>query len=97
MHYLNFSGERMLPPMPKLLEQPFWLDPGDPHRMASVMQASSRPILHDYSMASGDWRHELVFRERVWPKAIHRVVTEGISSEQAVDEAIARIKEILSD
>ena len=40
-HYLNFSGERMLPPMPKLLEQPFWLDPSDPHRMAAVMQASS--------------------------------------------------------
>ena len=32
-HYLDFSGERMLPPMPKLLEQPFWLDPSDraPH------------------------------------------------------------------
>ena len=41
-HYLNFSGERMLPPMPKLLEQPFWLDPSDPHRMAAVMQVSSR-------------------------------------------------------
>ena len=33
-HYLNFSGERMLPSMPGLLEQPFWLDPSDPHRMA---------------------------------------------------------------
>jgi multiple sugar transport system substrate-binding protein len=37
-HYLNFFAERILPPMSKLLEQPFWLDPGDPHRMASVMQ-----------------------------------------------------------
>ena len=43
VHYLNFSGERMLPPMPKLLEQPFWLDPSDPHRMAAVMQVGSRP------------------------------------------------------
>ena len=33
-HYLDFAGERLLPPMPKLLEQPFWLDPSDPHRMA---------------------------------------------------------------
>ena len=41
-HYLNFSGERMLPTMPKLLEAPFWLDPSDPHRMAVVMQVSSR-------------------------------------------------------
>jgi hypothetical protein len=30
-------------------------------------------------------------------KAIHRVVAEGISPEQAVDEAIARIKQILSE
>ena len=28
---------------------------------------------------------------------IHRVATEGISPEQAVDEAIARIKQILSE
>ena len=32
MHYLNFSGERMLPSIPSLLEQPFWLDPSDPHQ-----------------------------------------------------------------
>jgi hypothetical protein len=35
--------------------------------------------------------------ENVWGKAIHRVVADGISPEQAVDEAIARIKQILSD
>ena len=44
-HYLDFSGERMLPSMPGLLEQPFWLDPSDRHRMAAVMQAASRPRL----------------------------------------------------
>ena len=30
-------------------------------------------------------------------KAVHRVVTEGVTHEQAVDEAIARIKQILSE
>jgi hypothetical protein len=29
--------------------------------------------------------------------AVHRVAAEGISPEQAVDEAIARIKQILSE
>ena len=43
-HYLDFSGERFPPPMSKLLQQPFWLDPSDPHRMASVMQVSARPL-----------------------------------------------------
>ena len=97
MHYLDFSGERFLPTIPKLLEQPYWLDPSDPHRMAAVMQLSSRPLAHNYAAASGDWRHQLVDQERVWAKAVQRVASEGVSPEQAVDEAIARIKQILSD
>jgi multiple sugar transport system substrate-binding protein len=49
------------------------------------------------SLDTGNWRHDRVWQERVWPKAIHRIAAEGISPEQAVDEAIARIKEILSE
>jgi multiple sugar transport system substrate-binding protein len=97
MHYLDFSGERMLPPMTKLLEAPFWLDQTDPHQMASVVQVSSRPMTLHYAAAAGDWRHERAHQERVWAHAIHRVAAEGISPEQAVDEAIARIKQILSE
>jgi multiple sugar transport system substrate-binding protein len=96
-HYLDFSGERMLPPMPKLLQQPFWLDPSDPHRMAAVMQVASRPMQYDYATVTDDWRHDRVFSERVWARAIHRVAAEGISPEKAVDEAIVRIKQILNE
>jgi multiple sugar transport system substrate-binding protein len=96
-HYLDFSGERFMPPMRKLLEAPFWLDPSDPHRMAAVMQVSTRQLAHNYAAASGDWRHDLVEQENVWGKAIHRVAAEGIAPEQAVDEAIARVKEILAE
>jgi multiple sugar transport system substrate-binding protein len=98
-HYLDFSAQRWLPAMSKLLDQPFWLDPNDPHQMASVMQLSSRSMAYHYAYAqiSGDWRHQLVTQEHVWPKAIHRIVTENISPEQAVDEAIARIKQILAE
>ena len=88
--YLNFCGERMLPSMPGLLQQPFWLDPSDPHRMAAVMQAASRPP----GYSNTDLRHDQVFNERVWAKAVHRVAAEGITPEQAVDKAIARIKQI---
>ena len=96
-HYLHFAGERMLPPMQKLLDQPFWLDPSDPHRMAGVMQVSSRPMQYDYAQVSGDRRYGQIWQEYTWAKAIHRVAAEGISPEQAVDEAIARIKQILSE
>jgi hypothetical protein len=61
------------------------------------MQAASRPLAHDYTASSGDLGHDEVYNERVWAKVIHRMVTEGISPEQAVDEAIARIKQILSE
>jgi multiple sugar transport system substrate-binding protein len=97
MHYLDFSGERFLPAMSKLLDQPFWLDPSDRHQMVAVMQAASRPLAHDYTAASGDLGHDQVFQERVWAKAIHRIATEDITPEQAVDEAIARIKQILAE
>jgi multiple sugar transport system substrate-binding protein len=95
-HYLDFAGERMLPPMQKLLDQPFWLDPSDPHRMAGVMQISSRPMQYHYAQV-GDWRHGRVWEDWTWAKAIHRVAAEGISPEQAVDDAIARVKQILSE
>ena len=52
---------------------------------------------YDYAGAAGDWRHDQVWQERVWAKAVHRVVADGISPEQAVDEAIASIKEILGE
>ena len=96
-HYLNFSDERYLPAMSALRDQPFWLDPSDPHRMAGVMQISLRPLAHDYVTVSGDWRQERVTTERVWSKAVRRIVVDGLSPEQAVDEAIARIKQILSE
>jgi hypothetical protein len=51
----------------------------------------------DLATVSGDSRYDLVWQEQVWEKAAHRVVTEDITPEQAVDEAIARIKEILSE
>ena len=96
-HYLDFSAERMMPPMQKLLDAPFWLDPSDPHRMAAVMQVSSRPLAHDFAQALGNWRHDTIWQEFTWAKAVHRVAAEGWSPAQAVDAAIARIKQILSE
>jgi multiple sugar transport system substrate-binding protein len=78
--------------MTKLIDSPFWLDPSDPHRMRSAIQALTQPHVYDAGPMS-----DRVYDDGTWPKAIHRVVTEGITPEQAVDEAIARIKQILSE
>jgi multiple sugar transport system substrate-binding protein len=96
-HWLTFAGDRFLPPMRKLVEQPFWLDTSDPHRMHAAIQILTRPHQLEGGVRGQEWRSHRVYGEWVWPKAVHRVVTEGISPEQAVDEAIARIKQILSE
>jgi multiple sugar transport system substrate-binding protein len=98
-HYLDFSLEAYLPPMKKLLDQPFWLDPRDPHRMIAAIQALTRLPGYKFDYAvTANWRlRRIDDPDSVWQKAIHRVAADGISPEQAVDEAIARIKEILSE
>ena len=65
--------------------------------MASAIQYLTRPRDYKYWVASSDPRHLLVLRERVWTKAVHRVAADGISPEEAVDEAIAQIKQILAE
>jgi multiple sugar transport system substrate-binding protein len=95
-HYLDWSHDRLMPPMPKLLDAPFWLDPSDPHRMPAAIQFLTRPRDQMLAVASYNWRYVLPNRELVWAKAVHRVAAEGISPEPAVDEAIARIKQILA-
>ena len=95
-HWLTFAGDRFMPPMRKLVEQPFWLDPRDPHRMRAAIQLLSRPHLMNMDVRDNEWRSVAIWGENIWGKAVHRVATDGISPEQAVDEAIARIKQILS-
>jgi multiple sugar transport system substrate-binding protein len=96
-HWLSFAGDRMLPPMTKLIDSPFWLDPSDRHRMRSAMQVLARPRYEAFLVANRDWRLTRVFQDHVWEEAVHRVAAEDITPEQAVDEAIARIKQTLSE
>ena len=63
------------------------------------MQFLTRPRDYSdlYAAVSGNWRHRRVWTEYVWAKSVHRVVVDGLSPEQAADEAIARVKQILSE
>jgi multiple sugar transport system substrate-binding protein len=90
-HYLDFAGDQLLPPMTKLLEQPFWLDASDPHRMASAIQTLTRPHHYDGGIAA-----DQLSKDRTWRKAVHRVAAEGWTPEQAVDEAIDRIQQLVN-
>ena len=66
-----------------------WLEALLAERLLSVRGAIGGAVV------ANDVRH--LESENVWGNAVHRVVTEGISPEQAVDEAIARIKQILAE
>jgi multiple sugar transport system substrate-binding protein len=97
-HWLNFSQDLMLPPMRKLIDQPFWLDPGDRHRMRSAMQALTQP--HNYGwwgVGPDQWRRFNLAEPPIFRTAVHRVAAEGWSAERAADEVIARFKEILAE
>jgi multiple sugar transport system substrate-binding protein len=85
-HWLTFAGDRYLPPMRKLVEQPFWLNPSDPHRMFAAIQIMTRPHLIDIGVRDHEWQSDRVTDENVWGNAVHRVAADGISPAQAVDE-----------
>jgi multiple sugar transport system substrate-binding protein len=96
-HWLTFMGDMFQPPMRKLVEQPFWLDPKDPHRMRAAIQILTQAHHMSSEVRDNERRSGRITDENVWGNAVHRVVTENISPEQAVDEAIARIKQILAE
>src|SRR3954452_3791824 len=97
--YLTEAGDRLLPPSRKMLDQPFWLDPDAPHRMRSTIQAISRPhVWLQYGLDRDQQaRLEHVGRFTGWGEAVHRVVADGLSSEQAADEVIARVHQLLGE
>jgi multiple sugar transport system substrate-binding protein len=94
VHWLDFIGDRWPPP---LLEQPFWLDPGDPHRMSAVMQVMTHPHVDSiWGLPDAQRRfgadYGLALRT-----AVHRIVVDGLTPEQAAAEAIARVKQLLGE
>jgi hypothetical protein len=89
--------ERMLPSIPALLDQPFWLDPSDRHHMTAVIQAKSRPPHHQYGPASGDLRHDQVYTSGSGARPSIPSLSTASAPSRPVDEAIARIKQILSE
>jgi multiple sugar transport system substrate-binding protein len=83
---------RWFPVDTRLIDTPYWQDQSDPHKVVEVRQFTQRP--------QSVWPHYLNHRliavnaENAWGKAVTRVVLENWTPEQAVDELIARIKEV---
>ncbi|MDO8975609.1 ABC transporter substrate-binding protein [Reyranella sp.] len=70
-------------------ESPFWQ--ADKHRRAVYDQFKTSPQPSEFMK---NWKFARLDAENVWAKAMNRVVTDKVSVEKAVDELIARIKEV---
>jgi multiple sugar transport system substrate-binding protein len=95
-HLPSFSGDRYLPVLATLTNQPFWLDPSDPHRMNAVMQVATHPGV--YSVWGLPDAQRFIADDYILAlrTAVHRIVVDGLTPEQAAAETIARVKQLLS-
>ncbi|MCS6877411.1 MAG: extracellular solute-binding protein [Geminicoccaceae bacterium] len=91
--YLEGSLARWFPVDKRLIDRPYWKDQTDPHRVVQVRQYTQRPQVpfpHVYNH-----RIIAVNAENAWGKAVTRVVLDNWTAERAIDELIARMKELV--
>jgi multiple sugar transport system substrate-binding protein len=93
--YIKATGGRYLPVNKKVLADPFWTDPADPHISTAVKPFLEGKMRLPYTVLNP--AYSLVLKNSVWGNAIAKVVSDKISPEQAGDEAISKIKQIFTE
>lgn len=90
--YLENSLARWFPVDKRLIERPYWKDTSDHHKAVEVRQFTQRP----QTPFPHVFNHRLiqVNAENAYGRAVTRVVLENWTPERAVDELIARMKEL---
>src|SRR6202046_609732 len=87
--YVEGALGRWLPAAIEGQKSPFWQ--ADRHRKAVYTQFMGGTTPFDFVK---NYKVTILNNEKVWAKAMNRVVSEKVPVEQAVDELIARIKEV---
>ncbi|HUQ26205.1 MAG TPA: ABC transporter substrate-binding protein [Burkholderiales bacterium] len=67
----------------------FWTE--DPHRKIVHEQFSAGTVPFEFTK---NWKFTILNNENVWAKAVNRVVVDKWTADKAVDEMIARIKQV---
>lgn len=86
------AGGRNLPVTKPVWEDAYWTNPADPHLSITskvLLQAETRPFYSAYHPA-----YSVVIEQEVWTRAIHQILVEKVSVEQAAEEAIDKVKQI---
>src|SRR5262245_30767343 len=93
--YLKQGLGRWLPAMPDLVKNdPFWLDPADPHRAAYAREGMLEPTVPNYPAFNPGYAEANA--QQTWGTAAADVIREGMTPQAAADKALKRIGEILA-
>jgi multiple sugar transport system substrate-binding protein len=87
--YIEGALGRWFPVTKASQASPFWQ--ADRHRKAVYNQFTGGTSPFDFTK---NWKFTILNNENVWAKAMNRVVSEKVPVEKAVDELIARLKEV---
>ena len=93
-NYLKAAGGSNFPVLKPVWKDPFWTDPADPHLSTAaktLIEGQTRPFYPVQNPV-----YSIVLQENVWGVALNRIVVDGVSPEQAADQAIEQIKEIFN-
>ena len=93
--YLKQGLGRLLPVTPDLVKNdPFWLDPKEPHRAAYARQAMLEPTVPYHSAFNPGFAE--VIAQQVWGVAETDIIREGMTPQASAEKALKRIGEILA-
>lgn len=95
IEYLKATNSRNQPVHKSVWSDPFWRDTKDPYIATVTKILTGEQTRLSYVVDHPAYSQ--VLAENVWGKALTQVTIEGISAEQAADEAISRIQEIFGE
>ena len=87
--YVEGSLGRWFPVQKAAQQSPFWKS--DPHRLAVYNQFMNGTTPFEFTK---NYKFTVLNNENVWGKAMNRIVSEKVPVDKAVDEMIARIKQV---
>jgi multiple sugar transport system substrate-binding protein len=93
--YLKTGLGRNLPAMPAIVkDDPWWLDPKDPHRVSYVQQGALGPTVPTFWTSNPAYAQ--VQNEHVWAVAWADIIQGGMAPQAAAEKAFKRVEEIFA-